>query len=537
VSSTPAARGDPLLRTEDIRRVEAAHSHLDLMRRAGKGAAEFLVARTTPESRIVLFVGPGNNGGDALSCAAELAAVGYAPEVVLLSNPEKLPPDARAAWLRVVELQKSSLSSSFTPSPLAGEGWGEGEGSAEINRDSSNHRTPHPSPLPQGERGQVIVTRTLPLSIRANWIIDGLFGIGLKRPLDKAYGDAVHAIEQAREDGAKVLALDVPSGIDADTGALVGEIAIIADHTLTFIARKPGLMTGAALDYVGELHLASLGLDLCDTATAVITFGLDDARALMRPARANTHKGTNGTLTIIGGANGMLGAALLASRAAMRMGAGKVKVAWLANPHPQVDPQMPEVMMRSASDLTNDDCTALVIGCGMGTSGAAIRVLNAQLKRELPIVIDADALNLIAQSADLAVLVQQRKAPTVITPHPAEAARLLGASRSSVQADRLRAARDLAVGYSCVAVLKGAGTVVHDGTTTSISTTGNPLLATAGTGDVLAGMIGALLAQGYDAATAARLGVCLHGVAADAMRARGAKRAVAGDVIGELRFL
>ncbi len=341
----------------------------------------------------------------------------------------------------------------------------------------------------------------------------------------------------ARDVGASVLALDVPSGIDADTGALVGDVAVEADHTLTFIARKPGLMTGAALDYVGELHLATLNLDLGGGAGTVSAFGIETARARMRPARANAHKGTHGTLTIVGGANGMLGAVLLASRAAMRMGAGKVKVAWLADPHPQVDPLMPEVMMRSASDLATDDCTALVVGCGMGTSGAAVRVLKAQLKRELPMVIDADALNLIAQSADLAALVQRRKAPTIITPHPAEAARLLGASTSSVQADRLRAARDLAKGYNCIAVLKGAGTVVDDGTATTINTTGNPLLATAGTGDLLAGMIGALLAQGYAASEAARIGVALHGAAADALAAHGVKRAVASDVIAEIATL
>ncbi len=513
------------------------------MRRAGKAAAEFLIERTAPDSRIVLFAGPGNNGGDALACAAELAVVGYAPEVVLLSDPGELPPDARAAWQRVVELRKSSHSSGSTTSPLEGEGWGEGEGRTAINLHAASHRAAHPSPLPHRERGQINVMYAVPAQFKADWIVDGLFGIGLKRPLDAIYCDAVDAIAQARGADAKVLSLDVPSGVDADTGTLVGNVVVTADHTLTFIARKPGLMTGQALDHVGELHLASLGLNLSNAPTTVTAFGLDNARSLMRPARANAHKGTHGTLTIIGGANGMLGAAMLASRAAMRMGAGKVKVAWLADPHPQVDPLMPEVMMRSANNLASDDAdspsqgAALVIGCGMGTSGAAVRVLKVQLKRELSMVIDADALNLIAQSADLAALVQQRKAATIITPHPAEAARLLGASTASVQADRLRAARDLAVGYRCIAVLKGAGTVIDDDTHTTINTTGNPLLATAGTGDVLAGMIGVFLAQGYDAATAARLGVCMHGAAADAMHARGVKRAVAGDVIDELRFL
>ncbi len=233
----------------------------------------------------------------------------------------------------------------------------------------------------------------------------------------------------------------------------------------------------------------------------------------------------------------MLGAALLASRAAMRCGSGKVKVGWLADPAPQVDPWMPEVMMGTAAVLLASECSAMVVGCGLGVSGAAVRALKVALKREVPLVVDADALNLIAQSAELATLMQRRIAPTIITPHPAEASRLLGCSTVGVQRDRLRAARDLAKGYHCIAVLKGAGTVVCDGAETTINCTGNPLLATAGTGDVLAGMIGALLAQGYDAATAARLGVCMHGAAADALAARGIRRAVASDVISELANL
>ena len=543
MSSSIQSFRNALLTAEQTRAIELRHANLDLMRRAGKAAAEFLIARTTPDSRVVLFAGPGNNGGDALACAAELAQAGYSPMVVLLGDPDKFSEDARRAWRRVVEVQNSSHNLGSAPSPLAGEGWGEGEGDADINRHSPNHPPPHPNPLPPGERGKIVVMRTIPSSINADWIVDGLFGIGLKRPLNGAYVDAVHAVAHARDAGAKILALDVPSGVDADTGALVSNVAVEADHTLTFIARKPGLMTGAALDCVGELHLATLGLELENEVGTVSTFGLDGARACMRPARANAHKGTHGTLTIVGGADGMLGAVLLASRAAMRMGAGKVKVAWLADPHPQVDPLMPEVMMRSANDPADDDAdshapgVALVIGCGMGTSGAAVRVLKAQLKRVLPMVIDADALNLIAQSADLAALVQRRKASTIITPHPAEAARLLGASTSSVQADRLRAARDLARGYHCVAVLKGAGTVVDDGRSTTINTSGNPLLATSGTGDVLAGMIGALLAQGYAAGDAARIGVALHGAAADALAARGVRRAVAGDVIAEVATL
>jgi hydroxyethylthiazole kinase-like uncharacterized protein yjeF len=236
----------------------------------------------------------------------------------------------------------------------------------------------------------------------------------------------------------------------------------------------------------------------------------------------------------------MLGAATLASRAAIRCGAGKVKVGWLAEAAPAMDANMPEIMMGSASDLVGSATTAMVIGCGLGVSGSAVRILTVALQRDVPIVVDADALNLIAQSAELATLMQRRTAGTIITPHPAEAARLLGCSTADVQRDRQRAARDLAKGYRCVAVLKGAGTVVCDSANDvalSINRTGNALLATAGTGDVLAGMMGALLAQGFDAPTAARLGVCMHGAAADELAAGSLKRIVASDLFGPLARL
>ena len=381
--------------------------------------------------------------------------------------------------------------------------------------------------------GQITVLHHIPAQIEADWLVDGLFGIGLKRPLDGGYSDAVPVIAAARAAGAKVLALDVPSGVDADTGALVGDVAVAADHTLTFLALKPGLLTGAALDYVGELDCDALGVASIDAPT-VHAIEVTYIDAIRRRLAINTHKGSNGTCVIIGGATGMLGAALLASRAAMRSGAGKVKLGWLADPAPQVDPLVPEVMMGTATDLIANECSAMVVGCGLGVSGAAVRALKTVLKREVPLVVDADALNLVAQSAELATLMQRRTAPTIITPHPTEAARLLGCSTADVQRDRLRAARDLASGYRCIAVVKGAGTVICDGIETTINRTGNPLLASAGTGDALAGMMGALLAQGYNAATAARLGVCMHGAAADLLAARGIRRAVASDVVSEL---
>ena len=498
-SATPAQR--PILRADELRQIEARHAHIDLMRRAGMAAARFVMARTSVDARIVLFAGPGNNGGDALACATELASAGYAPHVVLLAAPERLPPDAHAAWRRAREIS--------TP------GTG-GDAMA----------------------GRVRITYGLPTApCAADWVVDGLFGIGLQRPLTGVYAEAVTAIAQARAGGARVLALDVPSGVDADLGSMTSSCCVSADHTLSFIALKPGLLTGAALDHVGELHLDTLELAFTQAPT-LTAYGLNDARSNQMPLAATAHKGSRGTLRVIGGAAGMLGAALLASRAAMRSGAGKVHVAWLATPHPQVDPLMPEVMMHATTAReVAADATALVAGCGMGRSAQARRVLAALLEREVPLLLDADALNLIAHSKTLQARVAARSAATVLTPHPAEAARLLAVRTSEVQDDRLRAARELAARFHGIAVLKGAGTIVDDGRSATINTTGNALLATAGTGDVLAGMIGALLAQGYAAATAARIGVALHGAAADALSARGIRHAVASDIIAEIPTL
>jgi ADP-dependent NAD(P)H-hydrate dehydratase / NAD(P)H-hydrate epimerase len=538
--STDIAHGEPVLSVALVRAHEARYPNVDLMRRAGRAAAEFLFERTTADAKIVLFAGPGNNGGDALACAAELATAGYAPMIVLLADPAKYAEDAKRAWLRVLELQ--------APSP---------EGNKSVTSSGVlDKNTLSPNPSPPGRGGQIIVTHDTPTSINADWIVDGLFGIGLKRPLDGPYKDAVQVINDAsratHSPQTNVLALDAPSGVDADTGDEMSEsVAVFADHTLTFIALKPGLVTGPALDYVGELHLARLGIEAqiqsnateSPKSTALISTYDGIRLAESFATRPSAHKGMLGTCVIIGGANGMLGAALLASRAAMRMGAGKVKLGWLAEPHPAVDPLMPEVMMFAAADLINSECNSLVIGCGMGQSGAAVRLLKSALKRDVPVVLDADALNLIAQSADLAKLVRARDSDkTVITPHPSEAARLLGCSTTDVQRNRLKAAQDLARELNCVAVLKGAGTVIakpDSSPSLRINRTGNALLATAGTGDVLAGMMGAALARypvdlSHDIAA---MVVAMHGATADTMKARGVTRAVASDVIEELRRL
>lgn len=487
-----------------IRAIEHDAAHLDLMRLAGDAAADFLCNRCSDTaSKIVLFVGPGNNGGDALACAAALVNQGFKPTVVCLSGTEHYTGDTLKQWQRVLEFKTRITVMT----------WDDFESGL--------------STAPQ-------------LHSDYAWAVDGLFGIGLSRPMQGDYLQAVAVMVWLKNAGTQILALDVPSGIDADTGAVHGLQAVSADHTLTFISLKPGVLTGPALDYVGEVHLAPLGISP-PTAAKITAWTARDCAYADKPRLKNAHKGSQGTLGLIGGSNGMHGAALLAGRAAMRMGAGKVRIGWIAEQYPSVDLMMPELMMSEVSYLLAGLSTAydsLVIGCGLGQSAAAKRSLQIVLACPLPVVFDADALNLIAQDDELAGLFKARRAGTsIITPHPTEAARLLKRKVGDVQNDRLKAARDLTRQYSCIAVLKGAGTVVDDGQTITINCTGNALLATAGTGDILAGMIGALIAGGHAPVDAARLGVAIHGMTADRLLVAGQKRAVASDFVAVLPYI
>jgi hydroxyethylthiazole kinase-like uncharacterized protein yjeF len=239
-------------------------------------------------------------------------------------------------------------------------------------------------------------------------------------------------------------------------------------------------------------------------------------------ARRNVHKGSYGTLGVVGGGDGMVGASMLAARAALHLGAGKVLVGLAATHRPAVDSQQPELMLRGAADVLERTLDALVIGPGLGTGETARDLLARALRLATPLVIDADALTLISADAALAAAVNARTTPTIITPHPAEAARLAGVETSDIQANRLEAALRLADRFNAGVVLKGVGSVLaYAGGDWAINGSGNAGLASGGTGDVLAGMLGALLAQGIAPADAMSLGVCVHGAAADALVAQG----------------
>ena len=461
----------PLYRIAALRTIEQTALALlpagTLMQRAGKATAEIalaLLGTRIADASVLILAGPGNNGGDALEAATHLAAAGAQVDVLLLLAPAGQPADAVQALAR-------ARTTSIT-----------------------------------------FVDRLQPRAY--SLVLDGLFGIGLTRSID---GALRLLVEQVNQLDCPILALDVPSGLDADSGMVIGAdgVAIRATHTITFIGDKPGLHTGAGRDYAGQVALASLDLDLTQRAPSPIQLngpGLFGSAVHRRVH--DSHKGSFGDVAVLGGADGMTGAVLLAARAALHCGAGRVYAAFVGAPLSH-DALYPELMCRQVSQIELGKAV-LVVGPGLGATRASKECLMRVFQSSATLVLDADALNLIAAEPGLIKNVARHRAPLLMTPHPLEAARLLNRSAAAVQADRLNAATELAQQCDAVVVLKGSGTVIaHPEGALVINSTGNPALATGGTGDVLAGVCGALLAQGWPVWEAALGAVWLHGRAAD----------------------
>jgi len=356
----------------------------------------------------------------------------------------------------------------------------------------------------------------IPKNIHWNLIVDGLFGIGLSRPIDGAYAKLVDYVNAQT---CPVLALDIPSGLNSDTGQVLG-CAVRATHTITFIGLKPGLLTLDGPDHCGLLSVANLQVDHSSVRAGGWLAEPALFRNILKPRPKNFHKGMSGSLAVIGGAAGMAGAALLAGRAALKLGAGRVYVGLLEEL--SIDSGAPELMLRHPDEVLGLDLEAIAIGPGLGKGERAEALLAAVLASDIPCVIDADALNLISESEDLRKACARRSADTLLTPHPAEAARLLAETTAQVQADRLKAARALSANLNAHVVLKGNGSIIaaRDGHW-FVNTSGNPGMASAGMGDALSGMLGALLAQKYTGETTLVLGVHLHGCAADELVSAG----------------
>ncbi len=457
-TGSASQRAWPLFGISQTRALETSDAHRtthpSLMQTAGLALARLTLA-LVPHARVIwIACGPGNNGGDGLEAAAHLQKWGKQVLVSLIHDPSKSPPDAHQAWTAA-----KSTGVHFTDK------------------------------VPD----------------QFDVCIDALFGIGSARPLGAVYAGWVKHMNAT---AAPTIAVDVPSGLHADTGA-IGEVQVEADYTLSLLTLKPGLFTGGGRDACGEIWFNDLGVSV-DTPPQAILQGVP-----AQQSRAHSsHKGSYGDVCIVGGASGMTGAALLAARSALLGGAGRVFVCSLGPLELTLDAQMPELMFRNFDHLDLHDMV-VVAGCGGGE--AIAKHLPKILREAKQLVLDADALNRIAESSAMHTLLANRSIDsTVITPHPLEAARLLECSVAHIQADRLGAAQLLALRFNCVAVLKGSGSVIAaPQASMRINPTGNAKLATAGTGDVLAGLIGAHLAVQSSAMNAACSAVYQHGLAAD----------------------
>lgn len=479
--------GATQVRELDRRAIEALGiSGYALMQRAARACWRALQQPTAPHS-LTVVCGPGNNGGDGYELASLARASGCAVRVVAVGG-----------------------------TPRRGEGleacraWQAGGGAIEA----------FAAELPKAE-----------------WIVDAIFGTGLARPLGEEAFAAVQAINDRRAQGARVLAVDVPTGIDASTGALLAPRAVEADRTVSFIGRKLGLHTGQGPAFAGETLFDALEVPAAAHAGIAPLARLQrgDDLATVLPRRARTaHKGDYGHVLIVGGNRGMAGAALMAGRAALRSGAGLVSVATRAEHAAVLTAAQPELMCRGcegASELRAALAKAdvIAVGPGLGTDDWARAMLAAALETGKPLVLDADALNLLA--ADPAPV-----ETAVLTPHPGEAGRLLGRSTVAVQADRLDALHALEARYAAAIVLKGAGSLVSGATMPMVCPYGNPGMATGGMGDALTGVVAALRAQGLSARSAAQAGVLAHALAGDRAAAAGGERGLLpGDLIAALR--
>ncbi len=481
-----------------------------LMARAGLAVARLARALAPHAQQVLVLAGPGNNGGDGLVAARWLHQAGVPVRVQLVANPECLPADAARAW-------REASEAGVAIDPLSG----------------------HAGAAP-------------------DLLIDALLGLGASRAPEGAVGTALAAGRAWAAQGVPVLAVDLPSGLHPDTGQPLGtaQQVLPAKATLCLLTLRPGCFTGHGRDLAGAVWFDDLGCGTADVPTPVDTDTSAQATAwLTGPARCTSpphaaHKGSQGDVAVVGGAAGLTGAAWLAASAALAAGAGRVYLGLLDLAADMLNPQRPELMLRPRLWTSAPEwlarCT-VVAGCGGGQEmAAALPPLLAHAGR---LVLDADALNAVA--ADPALLAQlqlraARGAPTVLTPHPLEAARLLGLATDAVQADRLEAARQLARRLGAVVVLKGSGSVVASPSgLTHLNPSGNASLATAGTGDVLAGWLGGRWAgaptdvdapaRSHELQALVAAAVWQHGAAADRHRARGhSGPLLAGELITQL---
>ncbi|TXH68957.1 MAG: NAD(P)H-hydrate dehydratase [Thiothrix sp.] len=454
----------------------------ELMTRAAKALWQAITVHYPQARSLCVICGAGNNAGDGYVLARLAHQAGWIVSVIAVSSPTQLQHDAKTAYQDYVAA--SGQIEGFTGG------------------------------LPQ-----------------VDLVVDALFGTGLTRPLEGLLAAAVNVINACPK---PVIAVDIPSGLNGNTGQPLG-VAVKAALTVTFIGLKQGLLTGQARDYVGDLMLANLDLPEVVIQQVMTQSYTLSAHVLAEqlPKRSRcAHKGKFGHVLLIGGQAGMAGAIRLAGEAALRTGSGLVTVGTDPTHAAWLNLTRPELMVAALqpSDLAAQLAGKTVIGLGPGLGQTALaRVLWATtLASDLPLVLDADALNLLAQAP-------QQRANWILTPHPAEAARLLGCSTQEIEQDRLTAIRALQQTYGGVIVLKGAGSLIADAKQVAVCLAGNPGMSTAGMGDVLTGIITSLLGQGLSLWDAACTGVLIHALAGDEAAKQGERGMLAGDLIHSLR--
>jgi hydroxyethylthiazole kinase-like uncharacterized protein yjeF len=486
----PAAiyTGEQVRRLDRIAIDELGIPGYTLMCRAGEAALACLQRRWPKARSLAVVCGPGNNGGDGYVVARLARRAGLDVRAFAVVPADQLRGDALTAC-REFEASGGRVES-----------------------------------LDPGAASS------------ADVVVDALLGTGTDRALAGDFAAAVAAINAA---GRPVLALDIPSGLDADAGRRLGD-AVRAAATITFVGLKAGLFLGDGVDCCGDLEFSDLGIpaDVYARAEApIVRLGPAALSAALPRRRRSAHKGAHGALLVIGGAPGMSGAARLAAEAGLRAGAGLVRVATHPDSVNSVMAGRPEIMCYGIAATEAlapliEQSDAVVVGPGLGRSEWGRALWSAAQAAQRPTVVDADGLNALADRP-------ARRDNWVLTPHPGEAARLLQSTAAKVQADRCAAVRALAAAFGGVAVLKGAGTLIADRPDRALSLCdrGNPGMATAGMGDVLAGVIGALLAQGVNLRDAANAGVYLHAVAGDEAAREGERGMVASDLMAPIRRL
>ena len=464
-------------------------TYIDLVESAGEAAYRQLVKRKNSKTPVLVLAGYGNNGADAFVCARYLLEAGF--DVSVMAVPRPVHPQ-----------EANVIAAEFI----------------------------HARDAFKAEAG-VIDTPNIEKIVAAEVIIDGLLGLGLKGELRDPFRDIIAAINSSK---AWVFSLDVPSGLNADTGS--GLCSVQANMTLTFGALKQGLLTGHARQCVGELVFADLGLSPYLPSTKVTRVSSDLLANMLSPRARDTHKGLSGKVTVIGGDKGMAGAIRLAAEACLRAGAGLVTV--LSRPEHQhtVNVDRPELMFWGCELVDMEVylrlgwANTLIIGPGLGKESWGYNLLKAVGLCDKPCVLDADALNLLSEEPG-------NNDNWVLTPHSGEAARLLGITPIEVERDRFAAAKNIQRRYGGIVVLKGPGTLISDGKKCVVAPVGNPGLASGGCGDVLSGIIAALISQGFSLFDAAIMGVVVHGEAADRAAIAGERGMLASDLMPHIRSL